>query len=217
MINFDIEGLQSLVWHYAGVEGIITPTTWEIIICKSVGGKHIPGNIFMSDGILDPFGLSMKSRILKFTKGKMQTIDFVQCRCPLNEDEDIGSQIIETLVKKREESFDEFNLDTMLDVSILHNRSGDDYNVRVFVEEQDKYEDLNLIWKNSCGYLDSDKKWKLKRKEGNDKTFHTCLMVKKVFDVTKCAANFTLKSVNRYDIPMEEAKEKYAKSKVQSK
>ena len=40
-------------------------------------------------------------------------------------------------------------------------------------------------------------------------------MVKKVFDVTKCAANFTLKSANRYDIPMEEAKEKYAKSKVQ--
>ena len=154
MINFDIEGLQSLVWHYAGVEGIITPTTWETIICKSVGGEHIPGDKFMSDGILPPHGLSMKSRILKFTKGKMQTVDFVQCRCPLNEDEDIGSQIIETLVKKREESFNEFNLDTMLDVSILHNRSGDDYNVRVFVEEQDKYEDLNLIWKNSCGYLD---------------------------------------------------------------
>ena len=215
MINFDIEGLQSLVWYYAGVEGIITPTTWETIICKSVGGEHIPGDKFMSDGILPPHGLSMKSRILKFTKGKMQTVDFVQCRCPLNEDEDIGSQIIETLVKKREESFDEFNLDTMLDVSILHNRSGDDYNVRVFVEEQDRYEDFNLIWKNSCGYVDSDKKWKLKRMEGNDSAYHTCLKVKKVFDVTKCDANFTLKSANRYDIPMEEAKEKYAKSKVQ--
>ena len=215
MINFDIEGLQSLVWHYAGVEGIITPTTWETIICKSVGGEHIPGDKFMSDGILPPHGLSMKSRILKFTKGKMQTVDFVQCRCPLNEDEDIGSQIIETLVKKREESFNEFNLDTMLDVSILHNRFGDDYNVRVFVEEQDRYEDFNLIWKNSCGYVDSDKKWKLKRMEGNDSAYHTCLKVKKVFDVTKCDANFTLKSANRYDIPMEEAKEKYAKSKVQ--
>jgi hypothetical protein len=215
MINFDIEGLQSLVWYYAGVEGIITPTTWETIICKSVGGEHIPGDKFMSDGILPPHGLSMKSRILKFTKGKMQTVDFVQCRCPLNEDEDIGSQIIETLVKKREESFNEFNLDTMLDVSILHNRFGDDYNVRVFVEEQDRYEDLNLIWKNSSGYVDSDKKWKLKRMEGNDSAYHTCLKVKKVFDVTKCDANFTLKSANRYDIPMEEAKEKYAKSKVQ--
>ena len=215
MINFDIEGLQSLVWYYAGVEGIITPTTWETIICKSVGAEHIPGDKFMSDGILPPHGLSMKSRILKFTKGKMQTVDFVQCRCPLNEDEDIGSQIIETLVKKREESFNEFNLDTMLDVSILHNRFGDDYNVRVFVEEQDRYEDLNLIWKNSSGYVDSDKKWKLKRMEGNDSAYHTCLKVKKVFDVTKCDANFTLKSANRYDIPMEEAKEKYAKYKVQ--
>ena len=177
------------------------------IDAKTIGNKASANN----------WVVKKKEIQVKIEELKKQTVDFIQCRCPLNENEDIGSQIIETLVKKREESFREFNLDNMMDVSILHNRSGDDYNVRVFAEEQDRYEDLNLIWKNSCGYLDSHKSWKLKRMEGNDKTFHTCLMVKKVFDVTKCVANFTLKSVNRYDIPMEEAKEKYAKSKVQSK
>ena len=49
MINFDLEGLKALVWHYATQEGIITPKTWEIIISEASGGTHIPGDKFMAD------------------------------------------------------------------------------------------------------------------------------------------------------------------------
>ena len=113
---------------------------------------------------------------------------FVQCRCPLDENENIGDGVIKTLVEKREESFKEFNLQTMMDVIIIHNRFGNDYNVRVFVDEQDDYENLNLIWNDSRAYLSSDKSknnweknWKIKRVPGNASAFQTCV---------KCEENF---------------------------
>jgi hypothetical protein len=41
MINIDLEGFRALVWYYANIEGIITPKTWEKLMCKSlVGGIH---------------------------------------------------------------------------------------------------------------------------------------------------------------------------------
>lgn len=215
MIDFDLEGLKALVWVYGTQEGIITPETWEKIICKVVGGKHIPGDIYMADGMKDNMGLNVKSLLKNFTKGDIQTCSFVQCRCPLDESSNIGEGVIKTLVQKREESFKDYNLDTMLDIVIIHNRVGNDYNVRVFIEKQAKYEDLNLIWNNGCAYLNSikdPKSWKLKRISGNASAFQTCLHVKKAFNLSECVANITVKCHNEYDLTIEEAKDKYAKA-----
>ncbi len=217
MIDFDVDGLESLVWVYGTQEGIITPITWEKIISKSVYGEHIPGDVFMADGKKNNFGLNIKSLLKSFTKGDVQTCSFVQCRCPLDENENIGKGVIKTLVEKREESFKEFNLDTMIDVIILHNRSGEDYNVRVFVEKQDEYENLNFSWYDSRAYLNPnktnnnwEKNWKLKRIPGNASAFQTCVNVKKTFNINECIANFTVKCYDNYDVTIEEAKRRYA-------
>lgn len=217
-MNFDIEGLKALVYVYGTQEGIITPDTWEKIICKSVGGQHIPGDIFMADGMIFKSGLSVKSLQKMFTKGSIQTCSFVQCRCPLDENSDIGEGIIKTLVQKREESFKQFDLNQMMDVIIIHNRVGNDYSVRIFAHEQCKYENLDLEWHGGLGYLNTDKTkknwekgWKMKRIPGNASAFHTCLNIKKTFNVKDCIANFTVKCDNNYDISIEEAKERYAK------
>jgi len=217
MIDFDVDGLESLVWVYGTQEGIITPDTWEKIISKSAYGEHIPGDVFMADGKKNNFGLNVKSLLKSFTKGDVQTCSFVQCRCPLDENENIGDGVIKTLVDKREESFKEFNLDTMIDVIILHNRSGNDYNVRVFVEKQDEYENLNLVWNDSHAYLNPDKSknnweknWKIKRVSGNASAFQTCVNLKKTFNVNKCIANFTVECYDNYEVSIEEAKRRYA-------
>lgn len=227
MINFDIEGLKALVYVYGSMEGIITPVTWEKNICKSANGTHIPGDIFMADGMVDGmvdgskniYGLNQKSIFKNFTKGYIQTSSFVQCRCPLdNETDFIGTKIIDTLVQKREASFQEFNLDKMLDVFVIHNRTDSNYNVRLFVQEQPKYEDFDFEWHGGCAYLNPDKSkkrwkegWKIKRIPGNASAFQTCVLIKQVFDSRNCIANFTVKCDNNYDISMEEAKEMYAK------
>ena len=220
-VNFDVEGLKSLVYVYSTQEGIITCDTWEKIICKSVGGTHIPGDIFMSDGVKDTTGVNVKSILKKHTKGNIQTCSFVQCRCPLNETTNIGEGIIKTLVNKRQECFNEFGLDQMVDVIIIHNRIGDNYNVRVFAEKQTEYEKLDLEWYGGNGYINPDKSkkkweedWKLKRNPGNASGFQTCLFIKKVFDVNQCIANFTVKCDNNYDISMEDAKKRYADSLI---
>lgn len=220
MIDVDLFGLESLVWAYGSREGIVTPETWEKIMCKSVNGTHIPGDIFMSDGMKDQYGLNIKSSIKTFTKGDIQTCSFVQCRCPLNEsyDSSLGEGIIETLVSKRQESFDKFGLQKMLDIFILHNRVCDEYSVRLFISEQDKYESLNYEWYDGSAYLNVDKSkkdwqkyWKLKRIPGNASAFQTCLFIKKVFNVNDSVANFTVKCDDNYDISIDEAKEWYAK------
>lgn len=199
------------MWHYGTREGIITPDTWEKIICKASGGTHIPGDVFMADGVKDKSGLNVKTLLKKFTKGYIQTCDYVQCRCPLKT-ADIPAGIIKTLVDKREESFREFGLDQMLDVIIIHNRIGNDYNVRLFVKEQPKYENLNFEWDGGRGYLNPDKSkknwkggWTMKRNDGNQGGWQTCLSIKQVFDSRNCTVEFTERCDDDSDISMEEA------------
>lgn len=221
MIKISQNGLKGFVYYYGSKEGIITPKTWEKIICKSLGGIHIPGDKYMADGHESRSGLNIKTLKKIFTKGNVQTCVFVQCRCPLlNETIFIGEGSIKTLVDKREESFKDFNLDTMLDVLVLHNRIGEYYNVKVFIEEQPKYEDLNIEWYGNCGYINPDKskkdwksKWKLKRNHGNNDGWQTCLLVKKVVDYRNSVADFTIKSVDDYDMSLEEAEKIYSKLK----
>lgn len=217
-MNFDIEGLKALTWFYAQREGVITPDTWEIIISKSTGGEHIPGDVYMSDGKVDSFGQNDKSVLKNFTKGDKQTISFVQCRCPLDESSNIGEGVIKTLVDKREESFKEFDLNKMMDVVIVHNRDGENYNVRVFCYEQPKYENIEYEWYGGHAYINPDKSkewwkkdWKIKRVSGDDSAFQTCVLIKKTFNKSDAIANFTVKCDNNYDIDMEEAKRQYAK------
>jgi hypothetical protein len=218
MIEFDIEGLKALTWVYAIKEGIITPHTWEKNICKSVNGTHIPGDTYMADGIRYKSGLNIKTIQKVFTKKDIQTLSYVQCRCPLNESSDIGTGVIKTLVDKREESFEKFGLDEMIDVIVIHNRIGNEYNVRLFAKEQIKYENINFQWHNGYGYLNSaknKKNWKIRRVPGDASAFQTCVWIKKVFDVQNCLANFSVMCDNEYDISMKEAKQKYAE--IQSK
>jgi len=217
-MKFDIEGLKALTWFYAQREGVITPDTWEKIISKSTGGEHIPGDVYMSDGKVDTFGQNDKSVLKKFTKGNKQTISFVQCRCPLDESSNIGEGVIKTLVDKREESFKEFGLNKMMDVIIVHNRDGEDYNVRVFCYEQPKYEEIEYEWHGGHAYVNPDKSkngwekdWKIKRVSGDDSAFQTCVLIKKTFDKSDAIADFTVKCYDNYDVDMEEAKREYAK------
>lgn len=217
-MNFDIEGLEALTWFYAQREGIIIPDTWEKIISKSTGGIHIPGDVYMSDGKVGNFGQNDKSVLNNFTKGDKQTISFVQCRCPLDETSNIGEGVIKTLVNKREESFKEFGLTKMMDVIIIHNRDGENYNVRVFCSEQPKYENIEYEWHGGHAYINPDKSkggwrknWKIKRVSGDDSAFQTCVLIKKTFNKSDAIANFTVKCDNNHDIDMEEAKRQYAK------
>lgn len=212
-MNFDAEGFESLVWIYGTMEGTIKPKTWEKIICKSFGGTHIPGDTFMADGYVNRDGLNVKTLNKKLNKGHLQTCDFVQCRCPLDEGLDIGKGVINTLVKKREESFNKFNLDRMQDVLVLHRRDDNEYSVRMFISEQEKYEDLNLMWVNNIAYLNSKKQWKLKRIPGNGSGFQTCVYVKTILDARNSIIDLKIHCDNEYDISLEEAKEKYAKMK----
>lgn len=211
LLTLNVEGLKSLVWHYGAREGIITPNTWEKIICKASEGTHIPGDIYMADGFVGKSGLNIKTLLKKFTKGYTQTCSFVQCRCPLKTT-DIGAGIIKTLVDKREESFNRFGLDQMLDVIIIHNRIGNDYNVRLFVKEQPKYENLDFEWHDGRGYLNPDKskkkwkeKWTLNRNSGNQGGWQTCLHIKQVFDSRDCTIDFTETCVDDSDISIEKA------------
>ena len=218
-MKFDIEGMKALTWFYAKREGIITPGTWEKIISKSTGGKHIPGDVYMADGVVDKFGQNDKSVNREFTKGDKQTISFVQCRCPLDENSDIGKGVIKTLVDKREESFGDFKLDKMIDVIVIHNRDGKNYNVRVFSYEQPKYEDIDYEWYGGYAYLNPDKSkkswkkdWKIRRISGDGSAFQTCVFIKKTFNKFDAIVDFTLKCDNNYDVDMEDAKKEYAKA-----
>lgn len=214
---FDLEGFKSLVWVYSSREGVINPETWERIFCKSVYGDWISGDKYMADGKKSTNGFNIKSILVKFTKGNTQTLSVVQCRCPLDEETDIGQKVIETLVNKREESFRDHSLKKMFDVDIIHNRSGNEYNVRIFITEQPKYENENFYWDNNIGYLNpnqSNKRWKsfwnIKRIFSNSSYYQNCIQIKKKFIKQTCIADFTVNCENNYDISIEESKELYS-------
>lgn len=218
-MEFDIEGLKALTWFYAQREGIITFDTWEKIIAKSTGGKHIPGDVYMADGYIKSEGQNDKSILKEFTKGEKQTISFVQCRCPLDEGSDIGKGVIKTLIDKREESFKVFKLNKMVDIVIVHYRDGENYNVRVFCYDQPKYEDIKYEWHDGKAYLNPDKSkknwketWKIKRIPGDASAFQTCVYIKKVFNKSDAIADFSVKCDNNYDVDMEKAKKEYAEA-----
>lgn len=145
----------------------------------------------MCDAVVNDFGLNIKTLKKKFTKGNIQTVDFIQCRCPIqNEnsltDEELGKKVIETLVHKREESLRKFNLNSILDFTVIHHIDNGIYNVRVFCENHPFYENYQLYWKNGLAYKYSDKRWTMKRQSGDAGGFQTCVLIKKEFDKKDC-------------------------------
>lgn len=219
MIDFDSFGFEALVHHYSMTEGIINPQTWEKIICKSVGGNWIPGDIYMADGYKSNFGLNIKSIKKQFAKRDLQTIDIIQCRTPIANDRNLSDEIlsekiINTLVEKRKSSFEKFDLDIMLDVDIIHNRNEDKYSVRVFIENQPNYEEYDFFWKNGAAYFNGEKSWKLKRNYGDQNSYQNCLYIKKLHNVNNSIVNFSIESPDNYEITIEDAKIKYQNFKL---
>jgi hypothetical protein len=206
MISLDKEALKAYVWHYSQREGIIQPETWEKIICQSVeGGEWIGGDIYMADGKTLISGLNIKSVLKAFTKGEQQTVNVIQCRCPLED-------VIKTLVDKRNASLKDFDLKNMVDVDIIHNRIGDDYNYRVFIKQQPKYEDENFTWKNGCAYKENSKQWKIKRNASDASAFQTCVLIKKEYQKSEAVVSDSVKSIDNYAITADEVKELYRQS-----
>jgi hypothetical protein len=218
MLEFDLYGLESLVHYYSEKDpkGIVSEKLWEIIISQAVNGIHVPGDKFMADVVKDNIGLNIKTLKKKINKGNFQTLQFVQCRCPINDNIKISKGVIDTLVNKRKESFSQFNLDKMLDVIVIHNRVGEFYNIKLFVYRQPQYENLDLIWVNNYAYLNPDlsKKrwsndWMIKRNPGDSVSHQTCVFVRKKFDFSDCLASITIKNNPLGYIDLDNAKKIY--------
>ena len=214
MISIDGDALEAFVWYYSEREGIIQPETWEKIICQSTeNGEWIGGDTYMADGRTDKYGLNIKSVLKDFTKGDIQTVSVIQCRCPLPEGVDIGKGTIQTLVDKRNESLQDFNLEEMLDVDIIHNRKDGEYNYRVFVTEQPKYENKTFVWKDGCAHESGSKQWKIKRNDSNASAFQTCVLIKKCYNKNDSLFSGSVKSNDNYHISVEDVKKLYNQSK----
>lgn len=216
--DFNEKSLEAMVWDYASQQGIITPETWEKIICESCKGEWIDGDKYMADGSKINLGLNIKSVKKSPTKRDEQIIGFIQCRCPIDEestltDNEMGKKIIETLVKKRQDSFDDLNLNKMLDVLVVHDRDGDFYNVRVFCYEQSKYEELDLVWRNGVGTLNGEKSWLMNRNTGSASAFQTCLTIKKKYKKIDCIADLRTYAPNSASVNADESLSKHEKFK----
>jgi len=211
MKNFNPKHFEALIHSYGSKDGIITPDNWEKIVCESMGATWIPGDIFMADGYMLNFGFNIKSITKLFNKLKSsQTLNVIQCRSPIENDfelpdEELGKEIINTLVSKRNSSFNEFNLTEMIDVTIVHNRIGNIYNAKIFFSEQPKYENYKYTWKNGHGFIENQKKWKFKRRYGNDSAYQTCLLIKNDYYDDNCVANVSVECSDEFNISAESA------------
>lgn len=196
-LGVDFKLLKALILHYTKQEGVIKWQTWEKIIARACDGVWIPGDKYMADAVKNQYGLNIKSVLRDYTKRQhVQTLDYVQCRVPIvNEfnltDQEIGEEIIKTLVAKREESFNDLNVSEMIDVIIIHNRQDDYYNVRIFFSNQPHYESYTYDWKDQCGYIIGEDKWKLKRNP-SDEYGQTRLSIKNSFSLSDCDVDFSL-------------------------
>jgi len=212
--DFNLNAFEAMVWDYASQQGIINYETWEKIVCESCKGTWINGDKYMADGSKDNLGLNIKSVKKIPIAREEQVISFIQCRSPIDgedamNDVEIGENIIETLVKKKQDSFDDLNLNKMIDVLIVHDRDGDYYHTRVFCYEQSKYEDLDLVWKNGVGTLNGEKSWLMKRNTGSASAFQTCLMIKKSYKKIDCIVDLKVYAPNVALVNAEESIQKY--------
>jgi len=199
IIGINYKLLKALILHNTLKNNIIDCKDWEKIISRSCGGTWIPGDKYMADAIKDNYGLNIKSVFRNYNKRQhTQVLDYIQCRVPIaNEynltDNEIGEEIIKTLVSKREESLNDLNLEKMIDVIIVHNRQDDYYNTRIFFDWHPCYENYTYYWIDQCGYLPGKSKWKLKRNP-SDGYGQTRLSIKNDFSLSDCDFDFKLYS-----------------------
>lgn len=217
MIDFDSEKFMILVWDHASQQGTISPETWEQIIAVSCDGRWIGGDKYMADAVKKTNGLNAKSIKKVFAKGDNQTLSFIQCRIPIDNedsltDEQKGKEVIKTLVRKRDDSVEKFDLTKMYDVLVVHYREGDDYYVRLFCDEQMKYEELDLVWNKGAAKLRGSGKndsWLMSRNGGNASAYQTCLHIKKVYNKMNAIFDLKIKAPFTSFVDFEQSKQRY--------
>jgi hypothetical protein len=119
MYEFNDFTFKCCVWYYAKRLGVIDALTWEIIIAKATNSQWVAGDHFMADVVNPEYLCNVKSLKEKFNKGDKQTLTYVQCRAPISNDRsltdnELGSEIISTLIKKKQESFEQFSCNVKL-------------------------------------------------------------------------------------------------------
>ena len=224
--RFNVEMFESLVWYCAKLQGTISPETWELIIAFCFDGTWIGGNKYMADVLVEIMksGLTVKSAKKQLTKGLFQTIQCVESRIPIDNedllsDEEKGREAIQIFVQKREESFNTFGLTKMYKCLVVHYREDDYYYARLFFEEQAKYEEMDLVWTGDNAKPKGHKKndpWIVKRNHGNASAYQTCFWSKKKYDKTTAISDIEVYSPFEFKldpakIMKEYAEQKYAK------
>lgn len=217
MLVFDEEKLFILIWDYGRQQGTISPETWEKIISESVGGQWIGGDKYMADAVCDEYGMNIKAIKKSIAKGHKQVIEFIQSRIPIEDEhllteEEKGTVTIKTLVQKREDSINDFNLTDIYDIVIIHYREGDDYHVRIFCDKQMDYDKLDLNWSKGVGRLKGSSEkdpWIMKRNSGSSTAYQNCVSIKKTYLTSKSIFDMKIKTPYVGDVNFEDSKRRY--------
>ena len=204
------------VWYYAKRLGVIDALTWEIIIAKATNSQWVPGDHFMADVVNPEYLCNVKSLKKKFAKGDKQSLTYVQCRAPISKDrtlldDELGSQIILTLIQKKQESFDQFSCNIMKDFLIQHYRDGEKYFARVFLSDHPDFNNYELQWKDGEGKIESSKSWFIKRAYGDSKHGQNCVHIKKVFEKSTLIADIVVECPDEHNVSNELIVEEYLK------
>lgn len=152
---------------------------WEAIICDAMGGTHIPGDVYLADGVLDNSVLNIKSLhmkpvVLKTKKGRdfisdpdrfSRRPEIVQRRIGLIENNDqtdnptdVMQETVENFKHFEKQSFDAFGCDNTLDVVILHGKdyTGNFYYVDVYLFDHE-HPDINQLEVRSFEHSEKSK------------------------------------------------------------
>lgn len=208
MYEFNTELFKKCVWYYAKRQSIITPITWEQIIGRCTNSEWIPGDHFMADVVNPQYLSNIKSLKKKFAKSDKQTLQFVQCRSPISNDrnisdEDLGKIIIQILVNKKEESFDQFSCNLMKDFVIQHYRDNDKYFARVYCYNHPDYNSYDLKWCNGEGRLNNQKSWFIKRNYSDASHGQNCTHIKKLFSNDCLITSIMVECLDEHNVPNE--------------
>lgn len=214
MYEFNTELFKKCVWYYAKRQSVVTPTTWEEIIGRSTNSQWIPGDHFMADVVNPDYLSNVKSLKKKFSKSNKQTLSFVQCRAPISNDrnltdEELGENIIQILINKRDESFEQFSCSNMKDFVIQHYREKNKYFARVFCYDHPDYKSYDLKWLNGQGKFEDQKSWFIKRDYSDAKHGQNCTHIKKVFTEDCLICDVMVECPDEHNVSNETIEQEY--------
>jgi hypothetical protein len=234
MYEFNAELFKKCVWYYAKKQSVITPITWEEIIGRSTNSHWISGDHFMADVVNPEYLSNVKTLKLKFNKSNKQTLSFVQCRTPISNDrnltdEELGENIIQTLIDKRDESFkqkwesycikkgnkniqiEDFYCCLMKDFVIQHYREENKYFARVFCYDHPDYKSYDLKWKDGKGKFEDQKSWFIMRDYSDAKHGQNCTHIKKIFTDDCLICNVMVECPDEHNVSNETIEQEYEK------